>query len=75
MDGWTIAWLVWGALFLLIEGLALVKSRHQEGTLSDNVWRWFGVRSRHWTAWVIVRRLVLALLLVVLTLHLTLAWP
>ncbi len=75
MDGWSVAWLVWGGLFLLVEGLALVKSRNDEGTLSETIWRWFGVRSHHWTPWVIVRRIVLAAALIVLSLHLALGWP
>lgn len=75
MDGWTIAWLVWLAGFAIIEGAAFVKTVNGQGTLSNNVWRWFGIRSHHWTPWVVVRRVALLLFLIWLTLHLTTGWP
>lgn len=39
---WTRAWYAWITAFFLIEGSALVRGRPQD-TLSDHVWRWFGI--------------------------------
>jgi len=75
MDGWSYAWLAWGLVFLVIEGLALARTAHGAGTLSANIWRWMGVKDHRYTWWVIARRLLLALALVVLTTHLALGVP
>jgi hypothetical protein len=45
MDPYTVAWLGWIALFLGVEGTALVKGR-AGGTLSEQVWKWFAVVPR-----------------------------
>ena len=39
---WTRAWYIWIASFFVIEGSALARRRPQD-TLSDHVWRWFGI--------------------------------
>jgi hypothetical protein len=41
MSGFTVAWLVWGLAFAVIEGVALVNSRRGD-TLSEHVWAWLG---------------------------------
>lgn len=66
MDGYTIAWLLWLAMFLAIELPALLDKK-PGGTLSENVWDWFRIRDkpRAWT-W---RRIVLALFLAWLLIH------
>jgi len=38
------AWVGWLLAFLVIEGLALFNKKKGD-TLSENVWRWFGVKS------------------------------
>lgn len=54
MSGWTVAWLLWGLMFALIEGAALANDR-REDTLSEHFQRWFNVRTHKGrTAWVIV---------------------
>lgn len=42
MSGFTIAWIVWGVAFAIIEGIALFNSRRGD-TLSEHVWAWIGV--------------------------------
>lgn len=43
---YTMAWVLWLALFAVIEGMALVNSRKGD-TLSEHVWAWFGIGSRY----------------------------
>jgi len=38
------AWVGWILAFIFIEGLALFNKKKGD-TLSENVWRWFGVKS------------------------------
>jgi hypothetical protein len=66
MDGFTVAWLLWLAMFAVIEGVAIFNKRSDD-TLSEHVWKWFSVRnkSRGW----LLRRGVLALFLTWLTVH------
>lgn len=71
MTGYTVAWIFWIAMFLLIEGKALI-DKDRGDTLSEHVWKWFRVRGRTKT-WV-ARRYALAAFLVWLTLHLTTGW-
>ncbi len=42
MTVWTWLWLAWGVLFLVIEGVALANREHGD-TLSEHVWRLFGI--------------------------------
>lgn len=39
------AWVGWILAFLVIEGLALF-NKDKGDTLSENVWRWFGVKGK-----------------------------
>jgi hypothetical protein len=65
---WMIAWLAMGGYFLLVEALALFRSR--TGTLSDTIRIWVGARGGHWT-W---RRWALLAFMVWLTGHLCFGW-
>lgn len=40
----TIPWVMWGVMFVIIEGIAL-RTRAPGDTLSEHVWRWFRVRT------------------------------
>lgn len=71
MSGWTVAWLLWGAMFLVIEGKALV-DKDRGDTLSEHIWHWFRVKDKP-GGWV-ARRYVLAAFLAWLSLHLTTGW-
>ena len=66
MSGYTVAWLVWLALFIVIEGLA-IRDKRKGDTLSEHCWEWFAVkqRKRAWR-W---RRILLASFMVWLTVH------
>ena len=66
MSGFTIAWLLWLAMFLVVEGIALFRKERGD-TLSEHVWKWFRIhdKPRQWT-W---RRAVLAIFLVWLLVH------
>ena len=66
MSGWTIAWLLWLAMFVVVEGFALI-NKDRGDTLSEHIWSWFKIREkpRQWT-W---RRAVLAIFLVWLLVH------
>ena len=66
MDGFTIAWLMWLAMFGVIEGVALVRKEPGD-TLSEHIWKWFSIKDKA-KGWV-VRRGVLALFLLWLGLH------
>jgi hypothetical protein len=39
-DPYTVAWIIWIALFLVIEGMALANKAPGD-TLSEHVWKWF----------------------------------
>ena len=66
MNGWTVAWILWLAMFAVIEGAALIRKGRGD-TLSEHIWDWFQIRDkpRQWT----VRRAVLAGFLVWLLVH------
>jgi hypothetical protein len=74
MDGWGIAWLVWLAAFLVIEGAALA-SKRAGATLSEHTWSWFRVDRGWGKASVAIPRGALLLFLVWLLLHLAFGWP
>ena len=72
MSGWTVAWLVWGAAFVVIEAAALWHDRKGStvDTLSQHVWNWFAVgRPAHGERLVKTRRLVLLTFMVWLSVH------
>ena len=62
MDFWTWAWLAWLALFAGLEGAALARKAPND-TLSEHVWKWFGVgrpgNRPKFTGWVQARRFLL----------------
>lgn len=76
---WTAAWLVWLVVFLLIEVPAAV-SHTKLDTLSENVWKWFGVKTGKDYIWpprrrAIMRRVLLAAFMLTLTSHFVFGWP
>lgn len=73
MTWYTSAWIVWGALFALIEGLALVR-RIPGATLSEHVWSWLRVRDARPTGATVTMRVLLGVVLVWLVGHLTMGW-
>lgn len=58
MSGWTIAWLLWIAAFLVIEGKALF-NKSWDDTLSEHVWKWFSISAKG-RAWRLRRFALLA---------------
>lgn len=66
MSGWTVAWILWLAMFAAIEGAALI-NKGRGDTLSEHIWDWFRIRDkpRQWT----LRRGVLAVFLTWLLIH------
>lgn len=40
---YTVAWIVWGVMFLAIEGGAIFNKKKGD-TLSEHVWKWIGKR-------------------------------
>jgi hypothetical protein len=75
MGGWTWAWLVWIAYFLVVEGFALFNSRPGD-TLSEHVWAWFGTGrrrpgepERQRSGWTQLRRVLLLAFLAWLSIH------
>ncbi len=57
MDGWTAAWIIWGAMFAAIE-LPAVLNRTDGDTLSEHLRSWFALRGKP-AGWV-ARRAALA---------------
>lgn len=70
MSIWTAAWIAWGLMFCAVEGVALA-NKTEGDTLSEHVWRWFGVTGKNGGGWT-WKRYVLLAFLVWLTGHL--AW-
>lgn len=73
MNGWQVAWLIWGGAFAVIEGIALANKKPDD-TLSEQVWALFATskeaRGRPVvTGWVRFRRFVLAAFMAWLSLH------
>jgi hypothetical protein len=73
MDGWTVAWLVWLASFVVIEGAAFASGK-TGASLSDHVWSWFRIRQGWRRPAVAVPRGVLVLFLAWLLVHLSFGW-
>lgn len=67
MGGYTVAWLLWLAMFVVVEASALFR-RARGDTLSEHVWGWFAVKDKP-SGWV-ARRGVLAVFLAWLSAHL-----
>ncbi len=42
MSGWTWAWLLWLAAFVVLETITLVR-KAPDDTLSEHIWRWFAI--------------------------------
>jgi hypothetical protein len=66
MSGWSVAWLLWLAMFAAIEIPALVNKAGGD-TLSDHVRQWFATQSKP-TGWR-WRRYILAAFMTWLSLH------
>ena len=45
MSGWTVAWLLWLAMFGCIEGPAIF-NKVPGDTLSEHVWQWFSILNK-----------------------------
>lgn len=68
-DWFTLAWVVWIAYFLVVEGIALYK-KHPGGTLSEHVWDWFSIKGEgKMGKWWRVRRIALLALMAWLLVH------
>lgn len=66
MSGWTVLWLMWIAMFFAIEVPAIL-DKDRGDTLSEHVWKWFGItnKSRGYK----LRRVILVFFLVWLVIH------
>jgi len=74
VDVFTILWLAWGAVFLVLEGIALFNRRSGD-TLSEKVWVWSGTGTKGRAATTGVRRAGLLAFMVWLTVHfMTAGW-
>lgn len=71
MSAWTWAWLAWGLIFAVIEGMALANSREGD-TLSEHVWAFLGYSEgiRTPTGWTRLRRFLVLAFLAWLSVHL-----
>lgn len=74
MTAFTIAWLVWLAYFVVVEGMALFNSKPGD-TLSEHVWAWFGTAvkpgqsGRQRSGWTQLRRFALLAFMAWLLVH------
>ncbi|WP_189112234.1 hypothetical protein [Pilimelia terevasa] len=72
MDIWTIGWLAWLGLFVVLEGVALAR-KAPDDTLSEHVWKWFGIgrpgNRPKFSGWVKFRRFALLAFLAWLVAH------
>ena len=70
VDAYTVAWLLWIAMFVFIEKAALEDPQSGD-TLSEHVWQWFetGIPKDERDWWWLIKRLVLILGLVWLLGH------
>ena len=60
MTWFTIAWLSWLAVFLVVEGIALC-NKAEGDTLSEHVWAWFSIKDKG-NKWRLRRFILLAFL-------------
>lgn len=73
MSGWTIAWILWIAWFVIEEGVALALKKPGR-TLSEHVWAWFHVYDKRPTPLVIAGRAFLAIGGIWLAGHFAFGW-
>lgn len=73
MNTFTALWIVWGLMFLGVEGVALFNKQAGD-TLSEHVWGWLRVKDVRPTGPTVALRVVLAGFLVWLLGHLTMGW-
>lgn len=60
MSTWTLLWLLWGAAFAAIEGVAVLNDKRDD-TLSEHFRRWFHTDThRGRTVWMVVSGLFFA---------------
>lgn len=57
MTVYSVAWLVWVGVFIVLETAALINGTPND-TLSEHVWRWFGLHASG--VWAVIRRAILA---------------
>jgi hypothetical protein len=78
VSAWTWAWLGWGLIFCVIEGMALFNSKPGD-TLSEHAWAWLGYNAltgndplelRKPSGWTRLRRFLLLAFLAWLVVHL-----
>lgn len=75
MTVWDWAWLAWGVLFCVIEGMALFNSVGGD-TLSEHVWAFLGIRNldgrriQNPGGWARLRRFITLAFLAWLSVHL-----
>lgn len=58
MDLYTVAWLSWLGIFVVIEGTALFNKRDGD-TFSDHIWSWFAVKDKTAKFWQLRRTVLL----------------
>ena len=73
MSGYTIAWVMWGVIFVVVEGIALA-DRDYNDTLSEHVWKWFRVRGAMPTKTGWALRGILAVFMTWLWGHMVFGW-
>lgn len=73
VSSWTALWLIWGAIFLAIEGAALF-NRVPGDTLSEHFWRWLKVGARLPTPLIWAGRTIVLIFCAWLGLHLSFGW-
>ena len=63
-------WIAWGVLFMIIEGVAIVRKERGD-TLSELVWAWFQLRGRKddKKPWQVILRIVFMAFWCWLTVH------
>lgn len=72
MSIWTIAWLLWGAIFFAIE-IPAVRNKQPGDTLSEHVWKFLG-RGENQTRWIQSRRIVFLAFWAWLSFHFISGW-
>lgn len=74
MSVWTVLWLLWGGVFLVIEGIALFNKSIND-TLSEHFWRWLKVGDHGTPTWLVwAGRAGVLLFCAWLGLHLSFGW-
>lgn len=54
MSVWTVLWVLWGAAFAVIEGVAIVNDKRDD-TLSEHLRKWFSTRDKAGrTVWLVI---------------------